>query len=96
VTCTDRSHGRHRSILASRPRVPSPRCSASLPAAAPGPRGPAAERDDTAAALGITPGSPVLVTRTRYYITHGKIIEYAETSASAGHWHTLACTITGI
>ena len=40
--------------------------------------------DDTAAALGISPGSPVLITRTRHYAADGKLIEYAETTMPAG------------
>ena len=36
--------------------------------------------DDTAVALGITPGSVVLVARTRHYSGDGKLIEYAETT----------------
>ena len=51
--------------------------------------------DDAAAALGIAPGSPVLLTRTRQYTADGKLIEYAETTSAAGHWHTHAYTITG-
>ncbi len=55
----------------------------------------AAASDDTAAALGITPGTPVLITRTRHHTADGKLIQYAETIAPAGHWHTRAYTITG-
>src|SRR5271166_2993292 len=55
--------------------------------------GPAGE--DAAAALGIAPGSPVLLTRTRHYTADGKLIEYAETTTAAGHRHTRAYTITG-
>lgn len=51
--------------------------------------------DDAAAALGIAPGSPVLLTRARQYTADGKLIEYAETTSAAGHWHTHAYTITG-
>ena len=51
--------------------------------------------DDTAAALGITPGSPVLITRTRHYAADGKLIEYAETTIPAGHRHSRTYTITG-
>ena len=36
--------------------------------------------DDTAAALGISPASPVLIIRIRYYAADGKLIEYAETT----------------
>ena len=51
--------------------------------------------DDIAAALGVDPGSPVLVTRTRHYTADGKLIEYAETTTVAGHWHSRTYTITG-
>jgi len=51
--------------------------------------------DDTAAALGITPGTPVLITRTQHHTADGKLIQYAETITPAGHWHTRAYTITG-
>jgi DNA-binding GntR family transcriptional regulator len=51
--------------------------------------------DDIAAALGVKPGSPVLLTRTRHYTADGKLIEYAETTIPAGHWHSRAYTITG-
>jgi DNA-binding GntR family transcriptional regulator len=55
--------------------------------------GPAEE--DAAAALGIAPGSPVLLTLARHYTTDGKLIEYAETTTAAGHWHSRTYTITG-
>ena len=51
--------------------------------------------DDAAAALGIAPGSPVLLTRARHYTADGKLIEYAETTSAAGHWHSRTYTITG-
>jgi DNA-binding GntR family transcriptional regulator len=51
--------------------------------------------DDIASALGVTPGSPVLLTRTRHYTPDGKLIEYAETTIPAGHWHARVYTITG-
>ena len=51
--------------------------------------------DDTAATLGIAPGSPVLITRARQYTADGKLIEYAETTTPAGHWQTRTYTITG-
>jgi UTRA domain len=51
--------------------------------------------DEIAAARGVSPGSPVLLTRTRHYTVDGKLIEYAETMIPAGHWHTRAYTITG-
>ena len=55
--------------------------------------GPAEE--DAAAALGITPGSPVLLTHTRQYTADGKLIEYAETTTTAGRWHSRTYTVTG-
>jgi DNA-binding GntR family transcriptional regulator len=51
--------------------------------------------DDTAAALSIITGSPVLVTRTRRYAADGKLIEYAETTIPAGRWYSRTYTITG-
>jgi len=51
--------------------------------------------DDTAAALGIDPGSPVLVTRVRYYAAGGRLLEYAETTTVAAQWHARTYTITG-
>ena len=51
--------------------------------------------DDTAAALGVNPGSPVLLTRTRHYAADGKLIEYTETTTAAGHWHAHTYTVTG-
>jgi DNA-binding GntR family transcriptional regulator len=50
---------------------------------------------DNAEALGIPPGSPVLVTRTRHYTTAGQAIAYTETFTAAGHRHTRTYTITG-
>lgn len=51
--------------------------------------------DDIAAALGIEPGSPVLLTRARNYAADGKLIEYAEIATAAGHWHGRTYTIIG-
>jgi DNA-binding GntR family transcriptional regulator len=51
--------------------------------------------DDTAAALGITPSSPVLVIRTRHYAGDGKLIEYAETTIPAGRHYSRTYVITG-
>jgi DNA-binding GntR family transcriptional regulator len=51
--------------------------------------------DDTAAALGVDPRSPVLVTRARHYTADGTLIEYAETTTAGGHWHSRTYTITG-
>jgi GntR family transcriptional regulator len=50
---------------------------------------------DIAAALGIAPGSPVLLTHARHYTADGKLIEYAETTTAAGHWHSRTYAITG-
>jgi DNA-binding GntR family transcriptional regulator len=50
---------------------------------------------EAAAALGISPGSPVLITRTRYHATDGKLIEYAETTMPAGRGYSRTYTITG-
>jgi len=55
----------------------------------------AAADGDTAAALGITPGTPVLITRARHHAADGKLIQYAETSTPTGRWHTRTYTITG-
>ena len=51
--------------------------------------------DDTAAALGITPGSPVLVARIRHYAADGELIEYAETTIPAGRRYSRTYAITG-
>jgi GntR family transcriptional regulator len=51
--------------------------------------------DDTAAALGISPGSPVLITRARYHAADGKLIEYAETTMPGGRSYGRTYTITG-
>jgi DNA-binding GntR family transcriptional regulator len=50
--------------------------------------------DDTAAALGIPPGSPVLITRTQHHDADGKLLQYAETITPAGHWRTRDYLIT--
>jgi DNA-binding GntR family transcriptional regulator len=57
--------------------------------------GAAPAADGAAAALGIAPGSPVLITRTRHYAADGTLIEYAETTAPAGHWHIRDYAVTG-
>jgi DNA-binding GntR family transcriptional regulator len=51
--------------------------------------------DEVAAALGVDPGSPVLVTRARHYTADSELIEYAETTTVAGHWHARTYAITG-
>jgi GntR family transcriptional regulator len=55
----------------------------------------AASDEDTAATLGVTPGTPVLITRARHHTADGKLIQYTETITPAEHWHTRAYTITG-
>jgi DNA-binding GntR family transcriptional regulator len=54
----------------------------------------AAADDDTAAALGISPGSPVLITRTQHHDADGKLLQYAETITPAGKWRTRDYVIT--
>ncbi|HEY3954616.1 MAG TPA: GntR family transcriptional regulator [Streptosporangiaceae bacterium] len=49
--------------------------------------------DDTAALLGVPPGSPVLVTRTQYHASDGSLLEYAETTTPAGQWRTRTYTL---
>ena len=51
--------------------------------------------DDTAAALHISPGSPVLITAVRYHAADGKLIEYAETTMPAGRRYIRTYAITG-
>ena len=51
--------------------------------------------DETADVLGISPGSPVLITRVRYYATDGKLLAYAETTMPGGHPYSRTYTITG-
>ncbi len=51
--------------------------------------------DDDAGALGVAPGSPVLISRTRHYTGDGTLIQYAETTTPAGHWDARNYTITG-
>jgi len=56
----------------------------------------AAPADDGAAdALGIGPGSPVLITRVRYYAADGKLIQYAETTMPPGRRYGRTYAITG-
>jgi GntR family transcriptional regulator len=56
----------------------------------------AAPADDAAAAaLGISPGSPVLAIRVRYYAADGRLIEYAETTMSNGRCYSRTYAITG-
>ena len=51
--------------------------------------------DETADVLGISPGSPVLITRVRYYATDGKLLAYAETTIPGGRRYCRTYTITG-
>ena len=51
--------------------------------------------DNTAAALAISPGSPVLITTVRYHAADGKLIEYAETTIPAGRRYGRTYAITG-
>lgn len=50
---------------------------------------------DTATALGVRPGSPVMVTRTRYSTNAGQTIAYTEAFTAEGGWRTRTYTITG-
>src|SRR5262249_56910019 len=49
----------------------------------------------TAAALGISPGSPVLITTVRYHAADGTLIEYAETTTPPGRRYSRTYAITG-
>ena len=55
----------------------------------------AAADDQTAEMLGINPRSPVLITHTQYHAADGTLVEYSETTAPPGYWHTRDFTITG-
>jgi DNA-binding GntR family transcriptional regulator len=50
--------------------------------------------DDTAAALGVPLGSPVLITRTQHHDADGKLLQYAETITLAGKWRAQDYLIT--
>jgi GntR family transcriptional regulator len=50
---------------------------------------------DTATALGISPGSPVLITTVRYHAADGKLIEYTETTMPGGRRYSRTYAITG-
>ncbi len=54
----------------------------------------AAADDDSAAALGISPGSPILITRTQHHDADGKLLQYAETITRAGRWRTHEYVVT--
>jgi DNA-binding GntR family transcriptional regulator len=51
--------------------------------------------DDTASALGIAAGSPILITCTRYYAADGALLEYSETTRPGGRRHSRSYAITG-
>jgi GntR family transcriptional regulator len=51
--------------------------------------------DDVANALGVAPGSPVLIIRARLYDADGNLVEYAETSIPAGRAHERTYTVMG-
>lgn len=51
--------------------------------------------EDTATVLGIVPGSPVLITRTRYHAADGSVIEYRETATAPGYPATRTYILTG-
>jgi DNA-binding GntR family transcriptional regulator len=51
--------------------------------------------EDTGTALGIAPGSPVLITRTSYHAADGSMIEYRETATIPGHPATRSYILTG-
>ena len=51
--------------------------------------------NETATALGISPGSPVLITRVRYYAADGKPIQYTETTMPGQVSYSRTYTITG-
>lgn len=51
--------------------------------------------EDSAKALGITPGSPVLIIRTRYHAADGSIIEYSHTTTVPECPNTRSYILTG-
>jgi DNA-binding GntR family transcriptional regulator len=55
----------------------------------------AAADEDTATALGVAPGSPVLITRTRYQTADGSTIEYSQTATVPGYPNTRNYILTG-
>jgi GntR family transcriptional regulator len=50
---------------------------------------------DIAAALGISPATPVLTARARYYTADGKLIEYDESTMPGRHGYKRTYVITG-
>jgi DNA-binding GntR family transcriptional regulator len=50
---------------------------------------------DTAQALSIAPGSPVLATRTRYRAADGQVLQYTETATIPDRWRPRSYTISG-
>ncbi len=51
--------------------------------------------EDAAESLGISTGTPVLVSRAWHYTSTGQIIGYAETSTAAGRWQSRTYTLAG-
>lgn len=51
--------------------------------------------EETAKALGIAVGSPVLATRARYTAAGGQAVQYTETATVPGHWLPRSYTING-
>ena len=49
----------------------------------------------TAKALGVAPGSPVLVTRRRHRTAAGQLISYSEAITLAGNWDVRSYLVTG-
>jgi len=49
----------------------------------------------TAKALGVAPGSPVLITRRRHHTAAGQLVAYSETTTLAGNWDTRSYVVTG-
>jgi len=51
---------------------------------------------DTAEALGVPSGSPVLVIRERHIGTSDQVMAYSDTTVTAGNWRARSYTVTGI
>lgn len=49
----------------------------------------------TAKTLGVTPGSPFLVTRRRHHTAADQLIAYSETITAAGNWDARSYMVTG-
>ncbi len=50
---------------------------------------------ETADTLDVSPGSPVLVTRSRHYGTTGQLVAYSESTLTAGNWRSFSYTVAG-